>query len=84
MKIVIEISLKRILLIGLALIVNLSVIKAQITGEILDAEDGGPIPYASAIYRGNKTAVSSDGEGKFNIERHNGWRLTISSVGYVP
>ena len=84
MKIVIEISLKRIILIILALIVHLSVINAQITGEILDAEDGGPIPYASAIYRGNKTAVSSDGEGKFTIDRHNGWRLTISSVGYVP
>ena len=79
-----EISLKRIILIILALMVHLSVIKAQITGEILDAEDGGPIPYASAIYRGNKTAVSSDGEGKFTIDRHNGWRLTISSVGYVP
>ena len=58
--------------------------KAQITGEIVDASDGGPIPYASAIYRGNKMAVSSDGEGKFTIERHNGWKLTISSVGYVP
>ena len=58
--------------------------RAQITGEIIDAADGGPIPYASAIYRGNKMAVSSDGEGKFTIERHNGWKLTISSVGYVP
>jgi len=57
---------------------------AQITGEIVDANDGGPIPYASAVYRGNRTAVSSNGEGKFRIERHNGWRLTISSVGYVP
>ena len=63
---------------------HLSVIRAQITGEIVDAADGGPIPYASAIYRGNKTAVASDGEGRFSIERHNGWRLTISSVGYVP
>jgi hypothetical protein len=57
---------------------------AQITGEIVDASDGGPIPYASAVYRGNKSAVSSNAEGKFTIERHNGWRLTISSVGYIP
>ena len=84
MKIVNEISLKRIMMVGLVLIVHMSMLKAQITGEIIDAEDGGPIPYASAIYRGNKTAVSSDGEGRFSIERHNGWRLTISSVGYVP
>ena len=77
MKIVNKISLKRIMMVGLVLIVHMSMLKAQITGEIIDAEDGGPIPYASAIYRGNKTAVSSDGEGRFSIERHNGWRLTI-------
>lgn len=57
---------------------------AQITGEIIDARDGGPVPYASAVYRGNKSAVSSNAEGKFSIERHNGWKLTISSVGYIP
>ena len=56
----------------------------QITGEIVDFTDGGPIPYASAMYRGNKSAVSSDGQGRFSIERHNGWKLTVSSVGYVP
>ena len=57
---------------------------AQITGEILDATDNYPIPYASASYNGHKIAVSSDGNGRFNIERHNGWRLTFSSVGYQP
>ena len=63
---------------------HLSIIRAQITGEIVDAADGTPIPLASAIYRGNKKAVVSDEEGRFSIDRHNGWRLTISSVGYVP
>jgi len=59
-------------------------VHAQITGEILDASSGQPVPYASALYRGNKNAVSSDAQGHFTIERHNGWRLTISSVGYKP
>ncbi len=59
-------------------------IQAQITGEIIDEANGEPIPFASAVYRGNKVAVSSDAEGKFSVDRHNGWRLTISSVGYVP
>ena len=59
-------------------------LKAQITGQILDATDGGPIPYASAVYRGNHKAVASDAQGRFTIERHTGWRLTVSSVGYVP
>jgi len=65
-------------------IFSIPVIHAQISGEILDANDGGPIPYASAIYRGNKVAVSSNAQGRFTIERHTGWRLTVSSVGYVP
>lgn len=56
----------------------------NITGEVIDADDGGPIPYASASYKGEHMAVSSDGDGKFSIERHNGWTLTISSVGYTP
>ena len=68
----------------LGLICMAQTMMAQITGEIVDASDGGPIPYASAVYRGNKSAVSSNAEGKFTIERHNGWRLTISSVGYIP
>ncbi len=74
----------RLFLLFFITIVSVIGAKAQITGEIVDASDGGPIPYASAIYRGNKMAVSSDGKGKFTIERHNGWKLTISSVGYVP
>ena len=57
---------------------------AQITGEIIDDKTEQPIPYASAIYRGNKVAVASDEQGRFTIDRHQGWRLTISSVGYVP
>ena len=70
----------------LLLLISTTCVYAQdvITGEILDADDGYAIPYASASYRGHHVAVSSDGMGKFTIERHNGWSLTISSVGYVP
>jgi hypothetical protein len=76
--------LKRILTSFLGLIFVVQIAVAQITGQIVDASDGQPVPYASALYRGNKKAVSSNAEGVFRIERHNGWKLTISSVGYVP
>ncbi len=76
--------MKRILFCLLWLIFIVQATIAQITGQIIDARDGEPVPYASAVYRGNKSAVSSNAEGRFSIERHNGWRLTISSVGYVP
>ena len=55
--------------------------QAQITGVILD-EDGYPIPYASATYKGHHIAVPSNAEGEFKIARHDGWALTFSSVGY--
>lgn len=55
--------------------------KAQITGQIVDS-DGYAIPYASAMYKGHHIASASDIEGKFSIERHEGWVLTFSSVGF--
>ena len=77
-------TLKRFFISFSCLILIVQMAVAQITGEIIDASDGAPIPYASAVYRGNKQAVSSNAQGIFTIERHNGWRLTVSSVGYVP
>ena len=55
---------------------------AQLQGVVVDAQDGGPVPYATVQYKGNNVAVKSDGQGRFKIDRHNGWRLTFSSVGY--
>ena len=55
---------------------------AQISGVVLDASDGGPVPYATVQYKGNRVSTVADGQGRFRIDRHNGWRLTISSVGY--
>ena len=71
-------------IIAFLLVFLVQTVMAQITGEIIDDKSGLPVPYASAIYRGNKVAVASDEEGKFTIERHQGWRLTVSSVGYIP
>ncbi len=58
--------------------------KAQISGYIIDDATGDSIPYASVIYRGHNVAVASNLSGHYTIERHDGWQLTFSSVGYVP
>lgn len=58
------------------------VMLAQLSGVVVDAQDGGPVPYATVQYKGNSVATKADGMGRFRIERHNGWRLTVSSVGY--
>ena len=55
----------------------------MITGQIVDAKTGEPIPFARAQYMGHGVGVASDVDGNFKIARHNGWQLTFTSVGYV-
>ena len=74
--------MKRIAFLFLVLHFALTHLLAQITGVVIDAADGGPVPYASVVYKGNDVATRCDGNGRFTISRHNGWRLTFSAVGY--
>ncbi len=53
----------------------------KITGRIID-EDGFPVSYASVQYKGHHIGVSSDSEGKFTIEKHPAWQLTVSAISY--
>ena len=53
----------------------------KITGRVID-EDGFAVSYASVQYRGHKIAVSSNSQGKFSIEKHPGWVLTVSALSY--
>ena len=57
---------------------------AQIRGVVIDAEKGDTILYPSATYRGHHVAVSGNAMGEYTIERHNGWQLTFTAVGYKP
>lgn len=57
---------------------------AQIRGVVIDAEKGDTILYPSATYRGHHIAVSGNAMGEYSIERHNGWQLTFTAVGYKP
>ena len=58
-------------------------LKAQIKGYIIDDETGDSIPYASVVYKGHNIAVASNMGGHYQIERHDGWTLTFSAVGYI-
>lgn len=58
-----------------------AVAQEQLTGRIMD-EDGYPVSHASVQYKGHKIAAMSDDEGKFSIERHNGWTLSVSALSY--
>ncbi len=56
--------------------------KAQIRGIVLDDATGNGIPFASVTYKGHSSAVSCNATGHFSIRKHDGWRLTVSAVGY--
>lgn len=76
-------NLRRVLLLLVAAILALQG-RAQLQGYILDSETGDSIAYASVIYRGHGVAVASNLGGYYKIDRHNGWALTFSAVGYTP
>lgn len=56
--------------------------QAQIYGQVIDATTNEPIPLATISYHNGDWMTKADNNGKFTIERHNGWRLFISSVGH--
>ena len=73
---------KHIVISLLSLLLGLPLCAQQLSGVVIDAETGEPIPYASVVYRGHNVAKVSDINGQFSITRHEGWNLTVSSIGY--
>ena len=78
MKIKLRIYMMVVLLVALA---QQMMAQQKISGRVIDV-DGFAVPYASVQYRGHRIAVSSDGEGRFSIEKHEGWMLTVSALSY--
>ena len=72
-----------VLLTVIGLTLGVAPVAAQfITGTVSDSETGEGIPYASVVYKGHNVAVISDDKGQYRIDRHNGWSITYSAVGY--
>ena len=78
-----DMRLRRLMMAFLLLVVSTLQMLAQqkLSGRVID-EDGFAVPYASVQYKGHKIAVSSDGEGKFTIDKHPEWMLTVSALSY--
>ena len=53
-----------------------------IVGHVVDEATGENIGFASVQYKGHHVAAITDLNGRFTIERHKGWKLTVSAVGY--
>ena len=78
MKIKLRIYMMVVLLVALT---QQMMAQQKISGRVIDV-DGFAVPYASVQYRGHRIAVSSDSEGRFSIEKHEGWMLTVSALSY--
>lgn len=74
----------RLLIISVLLTLTAGLYAQRITGVVTDAATKDTIFYPSATYRGHHVAVSGNAMGEYSIERHNGWQLTFSAVGYKP
>lgn len=57
-------------------------VNAQVKGVVIDLETGDSIPYATVSYKGKRINAVGDASGRFTIEKHTGWTLTFSAVGY--
>ncbi len=74
---------RRLFLLSLLFLAScLTAVAQYITGTVVDAETGEGVPYASVVYKGHNVAVISDENGHYRIDRHNGWNITYSAVGY--
>lgn len=69
---------------GLLLFFFLLPLQAQeyVTGHVVDEATGQSVPYASVQYKGHHVAAITDQNGRFRIQKHRGWRLTFSAVGF--
>lgn len=55
-----------------------------ITGTVVDAEDGEPLPGANVVLKGTNTGASADLDGKFRLEvPQNTGTLVVSYLGYI-
>jgi hypothetical protein len=77
--------LKKIGLMSALLLLNITYAQKTISGNILDNEDGSPIPGANVFILGssNGTASDFDGNFSFNTSKDLPIEIEISSLGYT-
>ena len=74
--------MKRLITILIIILTAVGINAQTLTGQIVDDITGDSIPFASLAYKGHRISLASDHAGRFSVERHEGWTLTFSSVGY--
>ena len=73
---------RTLLALVLAIVTALPAVAQELRWKIVDQQTGEGIPFSSAVYRGHHVSAKADSTGYLVIERHEGWTITISAVGY--
>ena len=55
----------------------------SVSGTVIDASDGEPVPYASVHLEGTMTGTSTDGDGNYSLRLPHAGNLVFSSIGYI-
>ena len=72
----------RHILISFFIILSSALHAQTIVGHVVDEATGENIGFASVQYKDRHVATITNLNGRFTIERHKGWKLTVSAVGY--
>ena len=78
-------KVSRFVIIYITLLLCVSVHAQQqfyITGAVTDEDTGDSISFASIMYKGHNITTVANAFGQYSIERHEGWNITVSAVGY--
>ncbi len=76
--------MNRFLCIILLFVVSL-VMRAQVTGVVVDSKTRQPLDYVNVYYQGHNVGVLTDSEGRFELREEPKWTsLTVSTMGYEP
>jgi hypothetical protein len=54
----------------------------QLSGQVVDASDGSPLPGVSIVIKGTKKGVASDANGRYQLSVNEQDTLVFSSVGF--
>jgi hypothetical protein len=54
----------------------------QLSGQVVDASDGSPLPGVSIVIKGTKKGVASDANGRYQLSVNEQDTLIFSSVGF--
>lgn len=73
---------KRLFFSVITFLIAIGIDAQTITGVIIDAASGDSIGLANVVYRTHHIMTAADHKGCFSIERHNGWKLSFTAVGY--